>query len=171
MSRSPRPRSTPPEREEVEGFLEGVTLRLAHASSEDRARHGAALAEAQHCLNRGQLVEAEALLVAIDAALETAEGEPELSEFPRGLVGYVPKRDRGHPTPDDEEPIANRIRLVARLIEVRRSEGRDVEEWVGALRNAQGAYSSGDRPKARRLCDAVLREVETEVAPRPRTDA
>jgi hypothetical protein len=171
VSRSPRPRSTPPAREEVEGFLEGTTLRLAHATPEERARHAAALAEAKHCLHRGQLVEAEALLVAVDAALELAEGEPELSEFPRGLVGYVAKGDRGHPTPEDEEPIANRIRLVARLIEVRRSERRDVEEWVRALREAQGAYTSGDRATARRLCDAVLREVETEVRSRPSTEA
>jgi hypothetical protein len=171
VSRSPRPRATPPEREEVEGFLEGVTLRLAHSGPEDRARHAAALAEAKHCLHRGQLVEAEALLVAIDAALEAAEGEPELSEFPRGLVGYVPKGDRGHPIPEDEEPVANRIRLVARLIEVRRSEARDVEEWVRALREAQAAYQSGDRARARRLCDAVLREVETELPPRRSTEA
>ena len=171
MSRSPRPRATLPGREEVEGFLEGVTLRLAHASSEDRARHGPTLAEAKHCLNRGQLVEAEALLVAVDSALEAAEGEPELSEFPRGLVGYVPTGDRGHPTPEDEEPVANRIRLLARLIDVRRSEGRDVARWVRALGEARAAYDAGDRPGARRRCDAILREVEDGAGGRPPTEA
>jgi hypothetical protein len=171
VSRSPRPRETPPEREEVEGFLEGVTLRLAHASVAERGRHDASLSKAKRCLERGDLVGAESRLVAIDSALQAAEGEPELSEFPRGLVGYVAKGDRGHPTRDDEEPLANRIRLVARLIEVRRSEGRDVEEWVRALGEAQRAYTEGDRPTARHRCDAVLREVETETARRPATEA
>jgi hypothetical protein len=171
VSRPRRPRSSPAARDEIEGFLEGVTLRLDQSPREEQARHRAALTEAQHLLHRGRLVEAEALLVAVDAALESAEGEPELSEFPRGLVGYVPTGDRGHPTPEDEEPTANRIRLVARLIEVRRADGREVEGWVAALRAAQGAYAEGDRPRARRLCDAVLREVESIAGPRPATDA
>jgi hypothetical protein len=164
VSRTPRARTEPPRRDEVEGFLDGVTHRLDHAPPEQQQLHAAALASAQGLLARGRLAEAESALVAIDRALQRAEGEPELSEFPRGLVGYVPTGDRGHPTPDDEEPTANRIRLVARLIEVRRSEGRDVEPWVAALRTAQSAYADGDRPRARRLCDAVLSEVESDRA-------
>lgn len=171
MSRSPRPRGTPPRREEVEGFLEGVTLRVAHAAPAERERHAASLAEARRGLALGRLHDAEARLVAIDQALAEAEGEPELSEFPRGLVGYVAKGDRGHPTPDDEEPMANRIRVIARLIEVRRSEGRPVEAWVKALREAQAAYADGDRARAKRLCDSLLGEVETDGPRRSATEA
>ncbi|MCI4360449.1 MAG: hypothetical protein L3J91_01980 [Thermoplasmata archaeon] len=139
-----------------------MTHRLDHAAPTEQALHTATLAEAKRLLVSGRLAEAEATLVAIDAALEHAEGEPELSDFPRGLVGYIPTGDRGHPTTDEEEPMANRIRLVARLIEVRRSEGRDVEAWIAALRAAQSAYLDGDRARARRLCDAVLSQVEHE---------
>jgi hypothetical protein len=166
VSRTRRPRPGPPSAEEVEGFLDGLTLRVDHSPTEERTRHLPALAEARGHLAQGHLVEAEALLVGIDRALDESEGEPELSEFPRGLVSYVPTGDRGLPTSDEEEPTANRIRLVARLIEVRRSEGRAVESWVGALRAAQDAYADGDRKRARRLCDAVLSDVEAAPADR-----
>ncbi|MCI4340502.1 MAG: hypothetical protein L3J73_04475 [Thermoplasmata archaeon] len=170
MSRKRRPRTGPIDRLEVEGFLEGLTLRVAKAAPADRARHTPSLSEARHRLERDDLAGAEAVLIEIDGALDTAEGEPELSEFPRGLVSYVATGDRGHPTPDEEEPTANRIRLVARLIEVRRADGRSVEPWVQALTAARDAYAQGDRREARRICDAVLRVVEAETGGRPSTE-
>ena len=161
MSRSHRVRHGPPSREDVEGFLEGVRHRLERASPEQRSRHGPAVAEARAALSADRLAEAAATLEAIDRDLDAAAGEPELSEFPRGLVSYVARGDRGDPTPEDDDPLANRIRLVSRLIEVRRSGGHPVEPWVRALREAQSAYEAGDRRRARALCDATLAEVES----------
>lgn len=161
MSRTHRPRPGPPRRDELEGFLEGVRLRLVELPAEARAPAKQRLAEAERLLQAGALRDAEAALSALDAELDARQEEPELAEFPRGLVSYVPLGDRGTPTPEDDEPIANRIRLVSRLIEVRRAEGRDVAGWVAALTEARAAYAAGDRAAARRRCDAVLRAVES----------
>ncbi len=156
-----RRRSTAPRptllAEEVEGFLAGVTERLR-----DRRRAGAPdpelesrLDSARALIARGSLRAAETQLLSIDRRLDEGEEESELTEFPRGLVGYVPTGGRGRPAGDEEDPVANRLRLIERLLEVRRREGRDVAPWVRTLREAFQALRAGDRGRARRLGNEV----------------
>jgi hypothetical protein len=162
VSRPRRARADPPQRDEVEGFLDGVAHRVASAPSDHRASWGAELARARRLLASGDLVGTAAVLTALDQVIDAYEGEPELAQFPRGLVGYLPVGDRGHPTPVEDEPIANRLKLLGRLLEVRRSEGRNVDGPLATLREAELAYRSGDRTAARRLGDEAHRTLERE---------
>ncbi len=143
--------------EEVEGFLAGVDERL-----KERRRAGNAETElearwtrARDLVARGALRDAETELLTIDARLDEREEESELTEFPRGLVGYVPAGERGRPPTDEEDPVANRLRLIERLLDVRRHEGRDVGPLVARLAAAFTALRAGDRGLARRLGDEV----------------
>lgn len=151
-----------PTRGEVEGFLAGVEhLRDLKARAGHPVDEAAGLlVRAREEVARGELAEAEATLVKADAALRRLEEEPELSEFPRGLVGYVPRGARGAPTAREEEPVANRLLLVNRLLQVRRAQGHDVDRLLPRLQEAEAAYARGDRLAARRLGDLVLGELE-----------
>ena len=144
-------------REEVEGFLAGVVERLA-----ERRRAGTPRPEletrveaARQELGRGGVRAAETALLDVDRLLDEDEEESELTEFPRGLVGYTPVGDRGRPPRDDEDPVANRLRLVERLLDVRRRAGHDVAAPLARLREAFAALRAGDRARARALGDEV----------------
>ncbi len=155
-----RPRPVRPA--EVEGFLEGVRHRLkrrreAGTPDVDAER---LFEEAQAATRRGDWPLAEERLHAADARLDAAEPERALSEWPRGLVGYVPRGEVGVPPEREEEPIANRLLLVHRLLEVRRSEGWNVEALYRLLAAAEEAYRAGDRARARALGDEVHRRLE-----------
>lgn len=87
-------------------------------------------------------------------------GEGEVTEWPRGLVSYVP-RDVDDRTPSAEEDrTGNRLQLAARLIGLLRSQGEDVDQEVARLREAQKAYAARDRSRATELVDALLGQIE-----------
>jgi hypothetical protein len=155
VSRTRGARPATDDRSEIEGFLDGVSYRIRQLPPGERDPWVARLSVAQEALRAGDLATAEAALVAIDQALDAKVAEPELSEFPRGLVDYTPVGDRGVPTPEEEDPLANRLRLIERLVAVRRSQGRDVEALVAELTQAQQALDAGDRTTARRRIDRV----------------
>ena len=134
--------------------------RVVGADSEHRPEWERRLREGEAAIGRGDLASAERLLVGLDEAIDGTREEPELHEFPRDLIGYVPTGERGAPTPEEEEPLSNRLLLVGRLVEVRRSEGRRVDGWVATLSAAREALRAGDRATARRLCDEVHARVE-----------
>src|SRR5580692_2013978 len=132
----PRAGPTGPDANEISGFLEGVRHRLL-----ERRRAGAAvpdleqrLADAQAFLASAHLAEAERVLLDVSDRLDHDEPEPELIEFPRGLVRYDAGTDRGVPTPEDEEPVGNRLTLIERLLTVAASEGVEVGDLRGLLR-------------------------------------
>jgi hypothetical protein len=87
-------------------------------------------------------------------------GEGEVTQWPRGLVDYVAKG------PDDEDPsveedrTANRLRLAARLLAVLRAQGRDIDREVGELREAERAFSEGDRALATQLVDRLFADLD-----------
>ena len=148
----------PPGLSEVEGFLEGVRHRL-------RSRREAGLAvpdlerrlvSAEASLSASDLTRTERILLEISGRLDEDEEEPELSEFPRGLIAYDAGTDRGVPTPEEEEPIANRLRIVDRLLAVAAAEGLAVDELRTLLGRARGAYDGGDRRQAKELGEQVL---------------
>jgi hypothetical protein len=87
-------------------------------------------------------------------------GEGEVTEWPRGLVDYVPKgAPEGTPS-SEEDRDQNRLRLASRLLGVARNQGRFVDAWVTRLRQAERAFRMGEREKGRRIVEEVLAEVE-----------
>jgi hypothetical protein len=89
-----------------------------------------------------------------------ARGEGEVTEWPRGLSGYVSSGpEDGTPSPE-EDRTGNRLRLAARLLAVLRSQGRDVDREVRELRHAERVYASGDRTAATRLVDRLFADLD-----------
>ncbi|MGA8604267.1 MAG: hypothetical protein WB788_04280 [Thermoplasmata archaeon] len=87
-------------------------------------------------------------------------GEGEVTEWPRGLVDYLPTgAPEESPSPEEDRDL-NRLRLASRLLGFARSQGHPVEGAVGRLRAADRAFRAGDRVNGRRLVDDVLSEVE-----------
>lgn len=159
---TPAPRPTPPHRDELEGFLEGVAYRVRRRAEEGRpqAESERLLASARAALTAGDLEAVERDLRAADRHLDRDETELELSEHPRGLVGYVPRGERGRPPERAEEPLSNRLVIVERLLSVVAARGERVEVLAAELARAEQAYLAGDRELARRLCDRVHAELD-----------
>lgn len=87
-------------------------------------------------------------------------GEGEVTEWPRGLVDYLPSgAPEETPSPEEDRDL-NRLRLASRLLGFARSQGHSVEGAVGRLREADRAFRGGDRETGRRLVNNVLSEVE-----------
>ncbi len=83
-------------------------------------------------------------------------GEGEVTQWPRGLVSYVPD---GAPekSPDvEEDRTANRLALAARLLGVLRARGATVDRELADLRAAEAAFAAHDRARATRLVDRLL---------------
>jgi hypothetical protein len=87
-------------------------------------------------------------------------GEGEVTQWPRGLTGYVPSGPEDDVPSPDEDRLTNRVRLAARLLAVRRDQGRDVDALVRQLVDAESALRAGDRARATVLLDGVLAGLE-----------
>jgi hypothetical protein len=151
------------ERAELEGFAAGLRLQLDRLRQEGHSflegeRHWS---RAQTLLQAGRLPEARHQLLQLDRSLAAAQPLQEMTDRPRGLVAYRARGAVGVPPPREEEPIANRLLLVQRLWEVRRSQGRPVEALLPQLHAAEQAYRAGDRMRTRQLVDEVLGILET----------
>ncbi|HTT26758.1 MAG TPA: hypothetical protein VMH90_07355, partial [Thermoplasmata archaeon] len=126
--RQDRPPPTPPTREDLEGYLVGVRRRVGErrtAGTIDPAL-GAELRAAEASLRAGELAEADRRLRRLDARLDELTPEVEMTDRPRGLVGFRTVGDPGVPPGPEEDPLANRLVLVGRLAAVRESQGRPV---------------------------------------------
>ena len=87
-------------------------------------------------------------------------GEGEVTQWPRGLTGYVPSGpDDDVPSPE-EDRLTNRMRLAARLIAVLRGQGQEVDDVVRELADAESALRAGDRARATARLDQVLAELD-----------
>ena len=87
-------------------------------------------------------------------------GEGEVTEWPRGLVDYLPTgAPEQTPSPEEDRDL-NRLRLASRLLGFARAQGRPVEAAVSRLREADRAFREGDRATGRRIVDEVTTEVE-----------
>lgn len=158
MRRRARRSGAPIDPDELAGYLEGVRHRVAEASPDRRPSWQRQLRAAEAAFARGDRAEAEERLAALDDQM--VGEEPELSEFPRGLVGYLPVGEIGGPRPEEEDPLPNRLSLLGRLAMVEQSRGRDVGAVLARLTEAHRALSAGDRGGARRIADEVLTELE-----------
>ena len=85
------------------------------------------------------------------------QDEGEVTSWPRGLAGYVPagSPDQGPPS-EEEDRLAQRIRLAARLIDLLRSSGREDPSWERELRAAERAYRERDRARAREVIERLI---------------
>lgn len=87
-------------------------------------------------------------------------GEGEVTEWPAGLVDYVPK-DAPEAIPSPEESrTRNRILLAGRLLGVLRSQGENVDREVAELAAAEQAFAEGDRPQASERVEHLLGELD-----------
>ncbi len=158
MRRRARRSGSPIDPDELAGYLEGVRHRVAGSPPDRRLSWARQLRAAEAAFARGDRAEAEERLAALDDQM--VGDEPELSEFPRGLVGYVPVGDTGTPRPEEEDPLPNRLTLLGRLAMVEQSRGRDVRQALAQLKEAHAALSVGDRATARRIADEVHSDLE-----------
>lgn len=83
-----------------------------------------------------------------------------MTEWPRGLVDYLPTAGPEHAPSPDEDRDLNRLRLASRLLGFARARGHPVDGAITRLRQADQAFREGDREKGRQIVDAVLTEVE-----------
>lgn len=93
-------------------------------------------------------------------------GEGEVTQWPRGLTGYVPSGPEDDVPSAEEDRLTNRMRLAARLIAVLRGQGQDVDKIVRELADAESALRAGDRTLATARLDAVLAELDRRSAAR-----
>jgi hypothetical protein len=97
-------------------------------------------------------------------------GEGEVTEWPRGLVDYLPSgAPDATPSPEEDRDL-NRLRLAARLLGFARAHGHDVDAAVTRLRRAEQAFRDGDREAGRRIVDDVITETERLVGAAPGSD-
>ncbi len=83
--------------------------------------------------------------------------EGEVTSWPRGLVSYTPAAEPdGGPPSEEEDRVAQRIHLAARLIALLAVEGRHDPDWDRELALARAAYRRGDREEAHRRTEALL---------------
>lgn len=91
-------------------------------------------------------------------------GEGEVTEWPRGLVDYLPKGEPDAvPSPEEDRDL-NRLRLASRLLGFARAKGLPVEGAVARLHRADRAFRHGDRKAGREIVDEVIAEVEAATA-------
>ncbi|MGI0130157.1 MAG: hypothetical protein ACREEC_08430, partial [Thermoplasmata archaeon] len=86
--------------------------------------------------------------------------EGEVTQWPRGLAGYVSSGPEDATPSPEEDRTGNRLRLTARLLAVLRAHGRNVDREVKALTDADSAFARGDKPRATRLVDRLLAELD-----------
>jgi hypothetical protein len=85
-----------------------------------------------------------------------ARGEGEVTQWPRGLTSYVPSGPADTPPSPDEDRLANRLDLAAKLLGVLRSQGTPVDVRLAELRAAEEAFRSGDRALASRRVEQMF---------------
>lgn len=159
--RRPPSRSRAPE--ELDGFLAGLRHALDRRRAEGRddpvAEDG--WERARRAIELGDRTAAARYLTEVDDRLRADREESELTEFPRGLVGYVPKGDRGAPVPPEEEPLEQRRRLVLRLADLVELSPPDRARVESDLARAERALARGDRREAKRTIDEAHALVES----------
>lgn len=87
-------------------------------------------------------------------------GEGEVTQWPRGLLDYVPAGPEEAEPAAEEDRTRNRLLLAGRLLTFLRARGLDVEREVAALRSAERAFSAGDSSKAAALVDGLLARLD-----------
>lgn len=90
-----------------------------------------------------------------------ARGEGEVTEWPRGLLSYVPRGTDEREPSREENRTANRLVLAARLLGILRSRGEDVDRELACLHAAERAYDRKDHERATELVEQLLGDLES----------
>jgi hypothetical protein len=83
-----------------------------------------------------------------------------VTQWPRGLAGYVASGPEDETPSPEEDRTGNRLRLAGRLLSVLRSQGRDVDREVRELTDAEAAYARGDKARATYLVDQLFADLD-----------
>jgi hypothetical protein len=94
-------------------------------------------------------------------------GEGEVTQWPRGLTGYVSSGPQDEEPSIEEDRTANRLQLAGKLLTVLRSQGRNVDREVRELTEAKAAFARGEKSRATRLVDQLFADLDE----RPHTGA
>jgi hypothetical protein len=89
-----------------------------------------------------------------------ARGEGEVTQWPRGLVDYVPKGEPETSPSPEEDRTRNRLLIAGRLLSLLRSRGEDVDREVADLASAERAFAAGDRRRATELVERLLGKLD-----------
>lgn len=87
-------------------------------------------------------------------------GEGEVTQWPRGLIDYVPSGAPEESPDPDEDRTQNRLLLAARLLALLRARGLAVEAEVAELRRLEGRWRAGDRDGVAARLDRLLGELD-----------
>jgi hypothetical protein len=93
-----------------------------------------------------------------------------VTQWPRGLVAYVPTGPEDASPSDEEDRTANRLALAGRLLGLLRSQGRDVGTALDELREARDAFARGDRATAAQRVDRLFADLDGDAASPGATD-
>ncbi len=95
-------------------------------------------------------------------------GEGEVTDWPRGLVAYVPTTPDSVDRDPEEDRGTNRQKLALRLLDLEAGSGRSVDRARARLRRAARLRADGRRSEADAEVEAVLGELlDPTGAPRP----
>ncbi|HEV2317675.1 MAG TPA: hypothetical protein VGV89_08905 [Thermoplasmata archaeon] len=141
-------------------------MRRLREQGSPEARLESQLETVRRMLRSGDLRAAAEGLTSVDEELARRRGESELTEFPRGLVGYVPIGDRGRPLEPEDEAIAHRRRLVLHLTDLTPLAPEERQGILSTLREAERAIEARDRTRAKRLVDEAHTRLEAQLARR-----
>lgn len=86
-------------------------------------------------------------------------GEGEVTEWPRGLLAYVPTGPEDSTPSPEEDRTRNRVLLASRLISLLRSRGDTVDRELAALHRAERALRANDPDAATREVEDLLAEL------------
>ena len=92
-------------------------------------------------------------------------GEGEVTQWPRGLVAYVPKGPADAAPSLEEDRTLHRLELAARLVAVLRSRGEPMDPELALLSGAEEAWRAGDREGARRTVEGLLADLDARTRP------
>lgn len=94
-------------------------------------------------------------------------GEGEVTEWPRGLLEYVPKGPPDATPAADEDRTRNRLLLAARLLGILRSRGEDVDRELASLARAERVMKADDPIGAAREVETLLADLDRRTRPLP----
>lgn len=91
-------------------------------------------------------------------------GEGEVTQWPRGLVDYVPTGEADADPDPAEDRTENRLLLAGRLLALLRARGVAVEPEVAELRQIEAGWRSGDRAGSAPRLDRLLAALDGRLA-------